>query len=444
MKPKNDTERRMLALAEKLPPVTEQQRKWAFANCFEPLAAYNRRKYEVRCQCCGYTTKWDKTFLASFIDVDQYDCPECGRSMRLADYKTVAPIEHQLFTVFTTFRGLQVARTFDAYRDNSQPGNTTYGIDEVFQTWLSDDGVETITGRQLHRSIYSQRWDFHKPLNIRHHNASCTGQYAIDDSYDLTVSYIYPDIRVTPLIRRNGWSNNLRSFCRRISLMDAMRWLLTVPTAEMLVKTGQLDLFCNMVRRRQTSIKYLHSVRITNRRHYIVEDAQMWLDMLQMADDLGLDTHNPDVVCPPDLYAAHDHVRARLARLRRKQESEERRRQAILSEEGYRKSKGRYFGICFGNDDVIISVLTSVADIAEEGKVMHHCVFEAGYHYKPHSLILSARDSDGNRLETIEVNLRTFTVEQSRARCNGTSPRHDEILDLMRRNMHLIRAAAAS
>ncbi|MDE6436628.1 MAG: PcfJ domain-containing protein, partial [Muribaculaceae bacterium] len=97
-----------------------------------------------------------------------------------------------------------------------------------------------------------------------------------------------------------------------------------------------------------------------------------------------------------------------------------------------------------GNDNVVISVISSVADMLAEGEAMHHCVYGAGYYRKKDSLILSARDKDGKRLETIEVNLRTFQVEQSRAVCNKTSARHHEILDLMQKNMHLIRAAAVS
>ncbi len=88
--------------------------------------------------------------------------------------------------------------------------------------------------------------------------------------------------------------------------------------------------------------------------------------------------------------------------------------------------------------------LTSVAEgaeIAEEGEAMHHCVFDAEYYRKSDSLILSARDRNGSRLETIEVNLRTFKVVQSRAKFNKISDFHAEILSLMQQNMHLIRRA---
>ena len=58
---------------------------------------------------------------------------------------------------------------------------------------------------------------------------------------------------------------------------------------------------------------------------------------------------------------------------------------------------------------------------------------------KKECLILSAKDIEGNRLETIEVNLNTFEIVQSRAVCNGVSQYHDQIVKLMNKNMNLIR-----
>lgn len=50
----------------------------------------------------------------------------------------------------------------------------------------------------------------------------------------------------------------------------------------------------------------------------------------------------------------------------------------------------------------------------------------------------------GQRLETVEIDLRKMKVAQSRAVCNGNSPRHNEILQIVNDNMHLIRRAKAS
>lgn len=446
MKPRSKIERAMLALAEKLPPITERQRQYAYAHCFGKRAIVKPRKREVRCLGCGQTAVYDKTFIDSFLRTEEYDCPYCGRTLAAErNSPTTCCNEKRWFTVITTFRGHQVARTWEVTRDNDPAERfARYGINEIFQTWLTADGREVITGRQLHRSINSTTWDFDKPLGIRHHNGGAAGYYQMEDIYDISGNYLYPDVRVTPLVRRNGWDRRLLRFANAISMTDAMRWLLTVPTAEMLVKTGQDDLFLHMVRRGLHELPLLHAVRIANRNGYIVDDAQMWLDMLEMSHALGKDTHSPKVVCPANLKTAHDALLAPMRRLHEKQRLARKVEDAKEWKARYKADKAPYFGICFGNDDIVVTVMQSVAEIAEEGAAMHHCVFEADYYKKRDSLILSARNrSDGSRLETIEVSLKTFKVLQSRARCNGKTEQHDEILRLLETNMGQIRNATA-
>lgn len=434
----------MLALAVKLPPITDRQRDYAYKHCFRPIALCNPRKREVKCLCCGYTMKWEKPFIDAFIDSEEYDCFECGRSMPVkltGKYDKPDCCEQSYFTVLTTFRGHQVARTFLACRENSRNAPTSYSVDEVFQTWLLPDGKEVITGRHLHRSAFSMSWDFHRPLDIKQHNASCTGAYQYDDAYDITGSDFYPEVRVTPLLRRNGWTRKLMDYRNAISMIEAMRYLLTVPTAEMLVKTRQLDLFLNMVRRGSKEQEYLHSVRIANRNGYVVKDAQMWLDMLKLASDLHLDTHNPSVVCPEDLTDAHDRLLRRYNRHRARIEIEKLAKETPRYEALFRQAKAVFFGINLTSENVHIRPLTSVKEIAEEGMAMRHCVYSNEYYKKADSLILGARDQSGQRLETVELSLKTFRVLQSRGKFNQSTPLHAEIVKLVESNADLFRQA---
>ena len=440
MKPRNARERKFLSLVPKLPPVTSAQTAWAYDHCFEPLALYRRRGRRIKCLCCGYETAWDRPFFESYLDVDEYDCPECGKSLRMDEYTTTTSCnESKYFAVITTFRGYQLARVFDVCRSNRRDVATSYHIDEIFQIWIDADGTETITGRRLHRGINYISWDFHLPWGIAHHNRSANGYYQFDDVYDLTGCYLYPDMRVTPILRRNGWSKDLAKYARFYSLTDAMRRLLTSPVAEMLVKNRQFELFLYMMRNSDPSVPFLHSARVANRHHYIISDASMWIDMLNMAEDLHLDTHNPSVVCPEILAEAHDRILHRHTRLLKKINHEKRIQEAIAAEDRYSRNKGRYFGICFGDERVSIAVIRSVAAMAEEGAAMHHCVFDSKYYDKPESLILSARDPEGNRLETVEVSLKSFKVIQSRAKFNNCSPLHDHIVSLVNSNMDLIK-----
>lgn len=133
----------------------------------------------------------------------------------------------------------------------------------------------------------------------------------------------------------------------------------------------------------------------------------------------------------------------RKRKVKEKRDAEEKRKEAEKWEKMYRKEKGKFFGLCFGDDDITVTVISSVAEMAEEGVMMHHCVYANGYYKKPDSLILSAKDNVGNRIETVEVSLKTFGVVQSRAVCNGISSYHNRIIELVKNNMNLIRKRIA-
>ena len=164
----------------------------------------------------------------------------------------------------------------------------------------------------------------------------------------------------------------------------------------------------------------------------------MWFDYMDLLSEFHLDTHNARYVCPTDLKHEHD----RLMVKKQKIEEQKTLEQKENENRKYRREKQAFLGLCFEGDGIIVSVLQSVKDFYEEGEAMHHCVYSNGYYKKKNSLILSAK-KDGKRIETIEVNLKTFKIIQSRAVCNQTSEYHNSIIELVNRNMGLIRRAAS-
>jgi len=68
-----------------------------------------------------------------------------------------------------------------------------------------------------------------------------------------------------------------------------------------------------------------------------------------------------------------------------------------------------------------------------------------GYYQKRDSLILSARNKvDGQRVETVELNLKTFAVMQSRGVQNSVTPYHNEIVGLVNQNIGLFKQAKSN
>ena len=424
----------ILALQSHLRPLTEAQKRWAHSH-YEKTALLKHRG-EIWCHNCGYIHHQ----LPGIIDIDLEcggQCPQCGTHFDLQKKSGTQFTERYYHTFATTVKGWQVFRTFLAERINSKGTPTKYDIDEVYQNWISPDGKEYILSIDYSRSpFYGEKWHYSTPLNKpRKHNRNTTGYYAYNDMFDLYGNYIYPRSTFTPVLKRNGW--NSKYLRERVSPAEVCKALLN-PQMEMLAKTQQ-KLFIHVLRNEIKEIP-IHSVKICNRNHYHIADPDIWLDHIDTLQRLNLDTHNAHYVCPTDLFATHERLVNKLRSIEKKKELEVRRAEIKKWEEKYRESKDKYFGICFGNDNIIVTVIRSVEEMEREGQTMHHCVYANEYYKKPHSLILTAKDKQGNRIETVEVNTKTFQVVQSRGVCNQNTPHHNEIINLVNQNMHLIQA----
>lgn len=329
-------------------------------------------------------------------------------------------------------------------------GNVKTGIKhlECFQIWVSDKGKATIVSRHYTRSAFSSiRWSTDKSVGIVKHNESYTGYYYFDDVFSTGGTWLCPGAETTPILARNGFCEELLNVIN-IDIDTIMTALLTDPIAETLAKTGQFALLRAHLTGRHDKIQaYLHAVRICNRNRYTVSDGSLWIDYLDLLTRFGKDTHNAHYVCPANLRAAHD----RLMEKKRRQDAEEARKRAVAEaarhESAYREWRGRYFGVAFTEDGISIHCIASVKEMADEGDAMHHCVFTNEYYSKkahPASIILSARNEQGERLETIEVSERSWKVVQCRAKHNGRTELHDRIVAVMRRNMFRLQALSAA
>lgn len=442
MKPRNDYQRHIVELSDKLPQLTSAQRKWAIEHCFDEDAYFAGNK--VWCLHCGEIFGHKAPKLGVEMGEAVTTCPNCNRKLKLKSSRKCKYNERVYFTILTTCKGFQVCRHFlveKHVRKTSHYKNwdkePEYYINECVQNWIDERGKETIIARNVKcMPFVYDAWDFSKPMSLKVANRSC---YA-PNRYDINSDYVYPTSRVLYKIVRNGF----RMRYNRISYSEQAKLLLRDKEAEILAKNEQWGLLTHKWLRNfgEFGLPHQHSIRIAMRHKYIVDDASMWFDYLDLLDYFGKDTHNPHYVCPADLNAAHD----RLMKKKERKEAELKRQRLIkeakLHEEDYRKSKGKYFGICFGNDDVMVSVIQSVAEMADEGQELHHCVYSMKYYNKENSLILSAKDTDGNRIETIEIDLSTFKVVQCRGKHNSVTDKHDEIIKLVNENINLIRKIA--
>lgn len=430
MKPKSKYQQHIVELSSKLPAITGKQKQWAYDNCFEKVGYYD--KSSVWCSHCGAVTAMQSNELMIELIGDTMICPECGKELALKNSRKTKHQEKWYYTILTTKKGYQVCRHFLVEKFVRKGAEPYLSIKEAVQNWIDENGKETIIARPCKPIMgYCDAWDFAKTMEIREHR----GNYYYN-KYEIDAKYIYPHRNILSKIKRNGFSGRLHG----ISASELFKLLLSDRKAEILIKNGQYDLLRYKYKR--SFVPNFHSVRIAIRNKYIIKDASMWIDYIELLEYFHLDTHNAHYVCPRNLKAEHDRLLARKRRIEEKIAYERKVAEARKWEEKYKESKSKFFGICFGNENIIITVIQSVADMAEEGKAMHHCVYSNGYYKKSDSLILSAKNNNGERIETIEIDLKTFKVIQSRGVCNKNTDQHDEIIQLVNNNINLIKRVA--
>lgn len=457
-KPHTKLQQKCLDLVNTLPPLTEAQQKWARSK-MAGLGFYVTRgrggKHScIWCQECGQMDEVGLPPLAVALKIKEtktHVCSRCGRKLEVRDWVPRWDHRHEAehdfnFAIVTTCEGMQVVRMFNWHQIASMGSDTVNHIYEVYQIWFEPNkGKKVILSKDYTRSWYHFRWHMYSEWKVKQHNASSTGYYSYEDVYSLENKYIYPRAKILPILKRNGWSN--RMFRMRTSPVDLWRGLLKDPAIEALAKTGQynvIDYWFGTGGHFKDKSVWMPIVRICNRHNYIVNDASMWFDYIELLEYFHKDTRNPHYACPENLKHEHDRLMDKKTRIEKAEKLKRQIAQAEKYEKQYKKYRGMFFGICFGNDDIVITVICSVKEMAEEGTMMHHCVYANGYYdhkRHPDSLILSAKDKEGHRLETIELNTKTWKVLQSRGLQNGTTPFHDQIVKLVEKNIGLFKKA---
>lgn len=436
MQPRTKEEIRVMELSVKLPPLSSAQREWAITHIGTPTAYVNKR--HAWCSECGQPLNLSlSTRLVDILDDDQKTtvCPHCGKVLTVRE-KSLGSIhrDYYYYTLVTTCNGYQVFRHFFVVRYAQRTCEISFAINEAVQNWINSDGHETIVARDVAPTFFNDSWMFYRNMSIKHR---CKSYYAVD-RYDINPNYIYPNRKYIPTLKRNGFKGDFLDLTPAIVAKN----ILGNSDYEYLIKTNQISVFKHLCKRGADSIPHKYALNICNRNNYIIKDAVSWFDMVEALNYLGKDLRSPHFVCPSDLTAAHDkYIKLKNAK-HNKELREQKLKEALRWEKEYYELKHKYFDLVISNDNIFIKVLRKPSEFVEEGEKMHHCV-GSYYKYKD-SLILSARDKDGNRIETIEVSLKTFKIIQSRGVCNSNTEFHDEILKLMNDNMNKIKYITAN
>lgn len=451
MKPRSKNERLILELRKKLPGLTEKQLEWGWQQV-PPTGYFKSRKNgrgEVWCSECGTVVNDDASALECALGSGDYYCPCCGKSLgidySLARMKKTNITERAMVSYITTFKGWQVVRTFSFEKKCSKRHECVRSVNEVYEHWYNPaTGHETIIGINYVRSFNCFKWSYGTEWSVKVHNEHCTGYYVWNDVYRLQDNYIYPAARVLPVLKRNGWTKRL---IRDFDVGEIFKRLILGGDIEWLIKTKQWELLKWLLDRGQYTLPYKYSAKVAMRAGYKITDAGIWMDYLDLLSEEHKDLHNAFYVCPADLTKEHNRLAKRKQERLEQEAVRSRMKRAANSEANYERSKGMFVGIHFDDGKVYCHVLKNVQEFIEEGKNMHHCVFANEYwnpERHPESLILSATDNEGKRIETVEVDIESWTVVQSRGKYNQSTPFHDEIVDMVKAHMGVFINAEAT
>jgi hypothetical protein len=425
MKPKTKIEKEVHALMRELPPLTPEQMTYAKGKLFKS----NLYKTNQHTTCLDCSHKWDTAKEPKLSAVLLGDvCPNCGAKLNpLATLRKRTNKQSAYIGMATIKGGYQVFRFWYVSKTVKVGFEADYYFMEVAQQWINEKGKLIPVGAKYNPMGYGygERWIWGSELEIRQN----------PDKYYIYTKQYFPNKKLLPVVRRNGYKNTFHTlqagyFCELV---------LSNQKAETLLKTGQIPLFGAFYNQERNIERYWPSIKIAIRHHYTIPHHSDWFDHLNELRYLGMDILNPKNICIEDFQTEHQRIVDRANRVRAKRRYEQEKKNLEQAEINYARTKEPFFNLAFKKGDLSIEPLKSVAEFYEEGEIMHHCVTR--YHSEPSSLILSAK-KNGQRVETVQVNLKDFRVGQSRGLQNTQTKHHNEIVALVEGNMNKIKKAA--
>lgn len=333
-----------------------------------------------------------------------------------------------------------IDRLYRIYRFDNK-NIPVYLIMEVGRTFVNDDKILYFTKQRFLMNSWSpyDTFSFHSNIELRKNDKNFSG-YGIGEVFDLSQCE-----------RRRHGGTRINCIKENPSKLNK---ILRVPYGETLYNHGEYALIHKLIIYPKIK-EFLASIRIAKKHGFVFteENIPLWFDMVEAIIYTKNDNHNPKFVAPTDLQEMHNYF---ISKSQRKREKEIRRRnelalikqekealEAIEREkkdnEEYIQRRRRFFDLDISNDKFDVHVLRDINDFFEEGKNMSHCVFSNKYYNKVNSLILSCRNKKGERVETVEVDLKEFKVTQCYGFKDNFTSHHKEILDLMKNNMNKIR-----
>lgn len=413
-------------LAKRLKPITEAQQRYAVKHL--PSFMFKRR-HKMYCSECGSVC--DETHRAHGI----WKCTCCGREYSRKDIQGTAAKGRMeakyYYGVDTVCGGEQVKRHWMVLKTAIVGSTPEHSFVEVSRDFVNEKGYVAVQGlAKRPMTFYYDAWNFYSEFKTR---SVCKG-HDIDDYLTYSV------VRVAQWAKQRGYEGT-PDF---LGSLEFKTMLATDPFMEWLVKRDHLEWLREAPLYRLK--KFKRELELCDKHGYGISDISMWLDTVDTYREMGRDTLNAKWSRFKDLKAEHDRVMAHKERMmdrERRRREEENRRDAIKNAVDYTEQYAErfccYAGLLFTDGNITVTAITDIPHLIEEGEAMHHC---AGTYYDEFdSLVLSARDKNGERIATVEWSISEGRILQCRGKYNSVPESYGEILKLIDTNKEKIYAA---
>ena len=439
MQPKSKNEKIVWELYDKLPELSEEAKNFAIMNIGGKQTAYfNKRKNAVvgtyKCTVCGHEWNGQSSLETT--------CPHCGKVLKVEATKKKKANNYGFFVDAQTCEDWLVLRYYWHDHDLHSDGTITNFFKEVMQLWYDKDANEVVlaNNKAMYPSMVRCPFNLWSGLSVKRPRTKQPYYYSFN-ILDISFDCIYTE-NLPQSFKYVDWSK-----WDRYDIADMLPYYRKFPMIETLVKMERRDILKELFNKGRINHPelYFNSIRLAIKNKYqpVMEpknnELRLWFDMLPQLMQLNKDWHNPHYVCPTDMVATHNKYTDIISEM----ESLEK---AAKMEKQYKNARKIFFGMDIGNDDIHIQPLESVRDFYNEWKEMKHCVYSCEYfnmQRHPNSLILSARTGDWHNpskyLETIELDISTYTIKQVHGHCNSDSERHQEVIDIVKKNLKIVK-----
>lgn len=424
MKPKTQEHHRIIAISNSLAPMSKEMRADAFNQLFVSYS-YATKNGEPVCMTCGKKVahksckckidKHEVTRKTVYSDYDYYAAFEYH-----GDYQI---IRHWYCSIYTKKGQKQKQHVVEVHRlfINVETGKVTE--------------VSKLKGMMFN---YNDQWIWSSDLEIR-------------NSYTrFSLKPYWKQLRIHPKLKRNGLGRSFHGIAPSDIIINLSS---PIPQLETLWKAKQYQLFAHFatptrnLKENEYTVLRINNlwapIKIAIRNGYKVKDAQQWVDYIRLARMLNLDVHNAHYTCPKDLHAEHQKLLARKARIDKQMEQQRRIERIAKEDKIFQEKKAEILqkvGV-IQTGTWMIKPLASVMEYYEEGEVMNHCIFTNEYFKNKDSICLTAL-REGEKIATVELDIKTFTVKKCRGIGNAPSKYNAVIRKLIKSNLRakLIRA----